>query len=122
MRGNVRISEKQYGDEYIVNSIPDINSVWVDGALLSRLQVKVGDSISIGSANFKISAVLRYRPDQAIGFASLAPSILINISAITSTDLINEGSRVNYSLLVAGEEQNIEKYTINHFIINPFGL
>ena len=111
LRGNVRISEKQYGDEYIANSIPDINSVWVDGALLSRLQVKVGDSISIGNADFKIGAVLRYRPDQAIGFASLAPSILMNISAVVSTDLINEGSRVNYSLLVAGEEPGIEKYT-----------
>ena len=113
LRGKVRVSETQYGDEHIVNIVPDENSVWVDSALLSRLKAKVGDVISIGRADFKIEAVLRYRPDQSIGFASLAPSILVNIAAIPATDLIGEGSRVNYSLLVAGEESLVEKYKKN---------
>ena len=67
----------------------------------------------LADADFKIEAVLRYRPDQSIGFASLAPSILVNIAAIPATDLIGEGSRVNYSLLVAGEELLVEKYKKN---------
>ena len=96
LRGKVRVSETPYGDEHIVNVVPNENNVWVDSALLGRLKAKVGDVISIGNADFKIEAVLRYRPDQSIGFASLAPSILVNIAAIPATDLISEGSRVNY--------------------------
>ena len=111
LRGKVRISKTQYGDEYVAHSIPNENSVWVDSALLSRLKAKIGDFISIGNNDFKIDAVLRYRPDQSIGFASLAPSILVNLAAIPSTNLITEGSRVNYSLLLAGEEQLLEDYT-----------
>ncbi|MFQ3334108.1 MAG: putative ABC transport system permease protein, partial [Woeseiaceae bacterium] len=111
LRGKVRISKTQYGDEYVAHSIPNENSVWVDSALLSRLKAKIGDFISIGNNDFKIDAVLRYRPDQSIGFASLAPSILVNLAAIPSTNLITEGSRVNYSLLLAGEEQQLEDYT-----------
>lgn len=113
LRGKVRVSETPYGDEHIVNVVPNENNVWVDSALLGRLKAKVGDVISIGNADFKIEAVLRYRPDQSIGFASLAPSILVNIAAIPATDLISEGSRVNYSLLVAGEDSLVEKYKKN---------
>ena len=72
LRGKVRVSETQYGDEHIVNIIPDENSVWVDSALLSRLKAKIGDVISIGNADFNIEAVLRYRPDQSIGFALIS--------------------------------------------------
>ena len=37
----------------------------------------------------------------------------MNIAAIPATDLIGEGSRVNYSLLVAGEELLVEEYKKN---------
>jgi putative ABC transport system permease protein len=54
--------------------------------------------------------VLTYRPDQSIGFASLAPSFLININDIPSTGLIGEGSRVSYALLVAGEDSAVSSF------------
>ena len=110
LRGKVKISDSKFDDEYAVNSIPSIDEIWVDDALLFRLKANIGDVIAIGNTDFKITALLRYRPDQSIGFASLAPSILINLRALSGTGLITEGSRVNYSLLTAGETAIIEQY------------
>ena len=110
LRGKVKISDRQFGDEYAVSTIPSIDEVWVDEALLFRLKANVGDVVAIGNTDFKVTALLRYRPDQSIGFASLSPTILINFRALPDTGLITEGSRVNYSLLAAGDEDVIERF------------
>ena len=99
LRGTVRISDNDISDEYEVKKIPSPSEVWVDQAILYRLNAEIGDEISIGNSDFKITAILRYRPDQSIGFASLSPTVLMNISSIPGTGLITQGSRVNYCLL-----------------------
>ena len=110
LRGDVRISDSLFGAQRIAEGIPGSGSVWVDGALLARLELSVGDYISVGEAEMRIAAVLRYRPDQSIGFASLAPSLLIDTRDLPATGLVKEGSRVRYALLVAGEESAVDDF------------
>jgi len=110
LRGDVRISDDLFDAQRIVVGIPAPGSVWADGALMARLDVSVGDYVSVGESDMLIEAVLRYRPDQSIGFASLAPSIVIGTNDLPATALINEGSRVRYALLVAGEEGAVDEF------------
>ena len=110
LRGTVRIAGQLFGEQRPVDGIPEPGNVWADGALMARLGVDVGDVITLGEAEVRIDAVLTYRPDQSIGFASLAPSLLVNIDDIPATGLINEGSRVGYALLVAGEEPDVDAF------------
>jgi putative ABC transport system permease protein len=110
LRGTVRIADELFGTQRQVDSVPPSGELWVDGALLAKLNADVGDSLSVGEADLVVSAVLTYRPDQSIGFASLAPSFLININDIPSTGLIGEGSRVSYALLVAGEDSAVSSF------------
>jgi putative ABC transport system permease protein len=84
--------------------------VWADGALLARVNPDVGDQVLVGETSMLVSAVLTYRPDQSVGFASLAPSLLVNIADIPDTQLIGEGSRVRYALLVAGNLDDVDKF------------
>jgi putative ABC transport system permease protein len=110
LRGTVRISDELFGAQREVDSVPSPGELWVDGALLAKLGADVGDYLSVGEADLVVSAVLTYRPDQSIGFASLAPSFLINVKDIPATGLIGEGSRVSYALLVAGEADAVSKF------------
>jgi putative ABC transport system permease protein len=110
LRGTVRVSDELFGAQREVDTVPSPGELWVDGALLAKLNADVGDSLSVGEATFVVSAVLTYRPDQSIGFSSLAPSFLININDIPSTGLIGEGSRVSYALLVAGEDSVVNSF------------
>ena len=110
LRGKIRIAKELYANEFEIEDIPEQGKVWVDGTLISRLNVNIGDNISVGQTDLTISAVLKYRPDQSIGFASLAPSLLINIKDIPSTGLVVEGSRVRNAFLVAGEEDSLDKF------------
>ena len=110
LRGTVRISETMFGEQRVVDSIPLRGEVWADGALLARIGADVGDRVLLGETEMLVSAVLRYRPDQSIGFASLAPSLLVNIADIPATGLISEGSRVAHALLVAGDDTAVSAF------------
>ena len=110
LRGNVRISDRLFEEQRVVDSIPAPGTVWADSAILARLELSVGENISVGESELRIGAVLTYRPDQSMGFASLAPSLLVNILDVPATGLINEGSRVGHALLVAGDESDVDEF------------
>jgi len=110
LRGSVRVANQLFGEERIATGIPEAGTVWADGALMARLGVAVGDTVTVGESDMRVSAVLTYRPDQSIGFASLAPSLLIGTNDLANTGLISEGSRVSYALLVAGESDAVDDF------------
>jgi putative ABC transport system permease protein len=110
LRGSVRVADKLFGEQRVVEHIPAQGEVWADGALLARLGISVGDYASVGESQLRVGAVLTYRPDQSIGFASLAPSLLVNVLDLTATALVNEGSRIRHALLVAGDESDVDDF------------
>ncbi|MBT8103361.1 MAG: FtsX-like permease family protein [Gammaproteobacteria bacterium] len=110
LRGTVRVSDQLFGEQREVDGIPEPGEVWADGALLARVGADIGDRLSVGELDLRVSAVLTYRPDQSIGFASLAPSLLMNTRDIGRSGLIGEGSRVSYALLVAGDESAVTAF------------
>jgi putative ABC transport system permease protein len=110
LRGQVRIADDLFGEQRVAEGVPDPGRIWADGALMARLGVEVGDTISVGELDVIIESVLTYRPDQSIGFASLAPSLLLNLSDLDATGLVSEGSRVRYALLVAGDNRQVDAF------------
>ncbi len=110
LRGKVRIADALFGEQRAVDGIPASGEVWADGALLARIGADVGDTLAVGELNLRVAAILTYRPDQSIGFASLAPSLIMNIADASRSGLIGEGSRVAYALLVAGDEAAVTDF------------
>ena len=110
LRGAVRVADELFGEQRAVDGIPAPGEVWADGALLARVGADIGDVLDIGELQLTVTAVLTYRPDQSIGFASLAPTVIMNMADIDSSGLIGEGSRVAYALLVAGDEQDVASF------------
>ena len=107
LRGAVRISDALFSEQREADGVPVPGEVWADSALLARLGADVGDRLSVGELELRIGSVVTYRPDQSIGFASLAPTLLMNISDVSASGLIGEGSRVRYALLIAGNEESV---------------
>ncbi|MDH2916167.1 MAG: FtsX-like permease family protein [Gallionella sp.] len=87
--------------------IPASGTVWVDARLLRRLDMSVGDEIGIGTQHFKVAARIVKDIDQSIGFASFAPRVLLNEADLASTGLVQEGSRISYRLMIAGDAAQV---------------
>ncbi|MFN3347856.1 ABC transporter permease [Pseudorhodoplanes sp.] len=73
----------------------------VDIALLTRLDLKVGDRIAVGNAQIDIRAVLRSEPDKLAGGIGFGPRLLTGIDALRATGLIQPGSLVRWHYRVA---------------------
>lgn len=110
LRGVLRIADELFGQEYETEEIPAVGTVWADGSLLARVGAEVGDRLEVGNATLEIAAVATYRPDQSIGFASLAPTLLMNEADLDGSGLIGTGSRVRYALLVAGDADAVDEF------------
>ncbi|MEM8816589.1 MAG: FtsX-like permease family protein [Pseudomonadota bacterium] len=110
LRGAMRTSADLFTEQREVDTVPARGEVWADAALLARLDGKVGGTLAVGELDLAVTAVLTYRPDQSIGFASFAPSLVMNIADIPDSGLIAEGSRVSYALLVAGDSGAVTEF------------
>ena len=110
LRGRVRIADEPFGTARSATGLPPAGELWADARLLGTLRLKVGDPVKIGRRQFRIGAVLDYRPDQGSGFSDLAPSILLRLSDLEATGLAGPGSRASWALLLAGAPDDLARF------------
>src|SRR5688572_24326460 len=68
----------------------------VDSTLLARLDLKLGDRISIGNANYQIRSVVGAEPDKLAGNVGLGPRVLVSETSLRATGLLQPGSLVRW--------------------------
>ena len=107
LRGSLRIAPERHAADFPTRGIPPRGAIWIDERLASALSAKVGDSFLVGQQPLHVAAILTLEPDRGVNFFSVAPRLLMNISDLDATALIQPGSRVNYRLLLAGEIKSI---------------
>ncbi len=113
IRGKLRITNELFGEEEIIESIPEPGTVWIDSRLMQLLQVNIGGQINLGAINLTIDKILSYEPDRGGDLFNIAPRLLMNRSDLDATGLILPGSRVQYRLLLGGNSNEIDQYRNN---------
>ncbi|MEE4661665.1 MAG: FtsX-like permease family protein [Halieaceae bacterium] len=104
LRGELVMSQQAFGSLERRASGPPAGEVWLDSRLFPLLGVAVGDRVTVGDASLTVGAALRSEPDQASGFLGYGPRLLMNVADIPATNVVQPGSRVEYRLLLAGDE------------------
>ncbi len=95
---------------HTAQAIPTRGTLWADERLMRRLSLQLGDEVTIGSLNLRLVARVLKDVDQAVSFASAASRVHINLADLAATGLVQEGSRIHYRLLVAGENHQVENF------------
>ncbi len=67
-----------------------------DPALLTRLDLKLGDRITIGKATIELRTVLKNEPDRLSGGIGLGPRLLVSQEALRASALLQPGSLVRW--------------------------
>ena len=86
-----------------VASIPERGTLWADSRLMRRMGLHLGDEVGIGALRLRLAAQVVRDVDQSVGFYSFAPRVLLNVADLPASGLVQEGSRISYRLLVAGD-------------------
>lgn len=79
-------------------ALPDAiaGGIAVDPLLLGRLNVKLGDRITIGTASFIIHATVASEPDRLSDGIVLGPRVLMSEQSLQATGLVQPGSLVTW--------------------------
>jgi len=110
LRGALRIRTQPQGSGNSVSEIPATGDVWVEASTLNQLNMHIGDDIDLGESRFKITAVITYEPDRSGDIFSIAPRIMLNLADLPATKLVQEGSRIHYRFLVAGDADKLANF------------
>ena len=111
LRGRLQVTDAADAAGRATAEIPAPGQAWVDAALLSALELQVGDTLLLGDASLRIAQVITAEPDRGGGFMSFAPRVMIHAQDLAATALVQPASRITWRLAVAGEDaQTVARY------------
>ncbi|KAB8043537.1 ABC transporter permease [Janthinobacterium aquaticum] len=83
------------------DQVPAPGTLWVDAAILSTLNAKLGDTLKLGDKAFTVTQLIASEPDRGASFLNFAPRVMLPLSDLPATALVQDGSRVSYRLLLS---------------------
>ncbi|MBK1887597.1 ABC transporter permease [Marinobacter sp. DY40_1A1] len=110
LRGELEIQGPSEGSRVQVQNGPAPGEVWINPRLLRLLDIQVGDTLEVGSRKLTVSGLVLREPDGGFSLSALAPRVMMHVDDVASTGVLQEGSRVKYVYLFAGEEASLECY------------
>src|SRR5690606_7950741 len=110
LRGAFRIAGAD-GVERDAAAVPEPGTLWLGRAGADTLGARIGDSVGIGTREFRLAALVLQEPDASIDYFNVAPKAFLNLGDLASTGLVQEGSRIRYRLVVAGDAAAVEGFT-----------
>ena len=110
LRGHIRISDQPFGDDRIVDDVPGPGEVWLEPRLFPLLKVRIGDSVLLGEARFKVTKAITLETDRGGDFYSFSPRLMFNQADVDKTGIIQPGSRVTWKTLLAGDAEQLSAF------------
>ncbi len=110
LRGSFRIVGTD-GVERDAAAVPEPGTLWLSRAGADTLGAQPGDLVGIGTREFRLQALVVQEPDASIDYFNVAPKAFLNLADLPSTGLVQEGSRIRYRLVVAGDAASVERFT-----------
>ncbi|WP_047236552.1 ABC transporter permease [Chromobacterium subtsugae] len=89
---------------------PQPGQAWMDARLMSRLKLKLGDEIGVGNLQLKLSGLIVREPDGSMDVYNFIPRLMFNSANLAATGLVQEGSRIRWRLLFAGEDRKVAAF------------
>jgi putative ABC transport system permease protein len=91
------------------NSIVAPGSVYLEARLAQILAVRVGDLLDVGAAKLKVGGIILEEPDAPLNLFGGQPRVMMHLSDVAATEVIQPGSRISYRYLFAGSEVKLKQ-------------
>ena len=96
---------------HTTREVPAPGQAWVDEAVLTALDLHLGDEVWLGDSRLRLSQVLVQEPDRGAGFLSLAPRVMVNQADLPASHLVQPASRVRYRWALVGSPAAVQVFS-----------
>ncbi|WP_019602278.1 ABC transporter permease [Teredinibacter turnerae] len=110
LKGAVTVADTPFGIGSDLAHGPEPGDLWLASRLFGALDIAIGDTVSVGDAQFTVTKALIKEPDAPESFFGVAPRAMMNLADIPRTGAIQPGSRVNFSVLLMGDAASLDTF------------
>ncbi|MFN3586473.1 MAG: ABC transporter permease, partial [Moraxellaceae bacterium] len=89
---------------------PAAGTVWLDERLAGLLAAQPGSTVVIGEKTLQVAGLLTFEPDRGGNFSAFSPRALMALDDVAATGVIQPGSRLQYRLLISGNEAAVADF------------
>lgn len=111
--GTLLLENRSYGPDILSRK----NGQWgilLSEALIIRLKLSVGDTVTVGTEQYQVRAVLKKQPDVNSQRFQLAPGAIIALTSLFENSLVQPGSLIRYhNRIKLNQGVNLEKLKHN---------
>jgi len=90
---------------------PEPGTAWADLRLMTRLGLKLGDTVAAGQLSLRLAGEILREPDGAISLYNFIPRLILNQHDLAATGLIQDGTRAHWRLMVAGDAGQVSGFS-----------
>lgn len=108
LRGSLETSDEPFVAGQPVDTIPARGEVWLDSRLFPALGVALGDVVTVGVADLRVTKVLTGEPDRGGSLFDMGPRLLMRVDDVPATEVVQPGSRLLYRMLLSGPESALD--------------
>jgi putative ABC transport system permease protein len=110
LRGEFQIRRADKTTVEKVQGGPAAGTVWLSEDAARKLKVAAGQKIGVGDASLTYAATLIQEPDAALDYFNVAPKVFIALADLSKTGLVQNGSRIQYRLVVSGKNSDVKNF------------
>ncbi|SDH00712.1 putative ABC transport system permease protein [Vibrio xiamenensis] len=104
LQGTLRLSDGNNDFSHV-----EPGQLWLDERLFSQLDVKIGDAVTVGDADYTISGKVLEEPGLSFNPFRQMPAAYIDINDVAKTGAVQTGSRVRYDLFLNGDDNVLKQ-------------
>ena len=109
LRGSFTLADGNGGTR-AGTSVPAPGTLWMSRSGADTLGARIGDQVALGDSTLTLAALVEQEPGASFDYFDVAPKVFLNLTDLPRTGLVQEGSRVRYRLVVAGDAAAVESF------------
>ena len=106
LQGNLQVGETPVATQRAVSKGPKFREIWLDSRLAIQLRTKVGDILTVGGTDLRLTGILFHEPDRIMEGHSMALRAMTHTSSLHGASMNSSSVRTRY-LVTADEKQQI---------------
>ncbi|MGB5605700.1 MAG: FtsX-like permease family protein, partial [Gammaproteobacteria bacterium] len=110
LRGRIRTAPAPFAAATDTDTLPEPGTAWVEPGLFTTLGLQVGATVEVGTKPLTITRVITFEPGQSVNPFGVAPRLLMRMTDVPATGVVQPGSRLTWQYLFAGPEADVTAF------------
>lgn len=111
LRGEFEVQDGAGAAVRKVQGGPESGTVWLSADAARKLGVRLGEPVGVGNLQLRYAATMLREPDAALDYFNVAPKVLIAFADLDASGLVQNGSRIQYRMVVAGDAPAVKRFS-----------